>query len=167
MRLRSLLAVATVLGASSGYGETSTQTSTATPTATPAPPAPVSRANVHEPGGAAPLSRDGETVVDPAASFEVEIEGHVADARLVLLDAADAHVPATGSREVGTTTRFVLRPAAPLVSGSRYVLRVEGVGEREMHGAGGRAFGPCSFVLLAAGTPPPPEPKRKPKRRRR
>jgi len=140
----------------------------APPAAPPAPsPAPASRATALEPGGQAPLSRDGETVVDPASSFEVELAFRAADARLVLMDRTDAHVAATGSRELGATTRLVLAPSAPLVPGSRYVLRVEGAGTRELHDDGGRSYAPLSFSLLAAGTPPPPEPKRNPKRRRR
>lgn len=149
-------------------GAESKGTPAPTPAPTPVPtPAPVSRASVHEPTGAAPLSRDGETVVDPSASFELELEGRFADVRLVLIDAADAHVPATHTREVDATTRLTLAPTAPLVPGSCHVLRVEGIGARELHDAAGRAYAPSSFDLLVAGTPPPPEPKRRPKRRRR
>lgn len=139
------------------------------PAATPplAPPPAVARASVHEPGGTQPLSPDGETVVDPVSSFELELGGRLTDARLVLIDGADAHVPAAASREVGATTRFLLRPAAPLVPGSRYVLRVEGAATSDLHDAAGRAYAPRAFTLLVAGTPPPPEPKRRPKRRRR
>lgn len=151
---------------------TPTATPTANPTASPPPkpalPAfPVARAVALEPAGAAPLSGEGETVVDPASAFEVELALRAADARLVLLDAADAHVPARVAREVGATTRLSLAPAAPLVPASRYVLRVEGWSERELHDADGRAFRPRTFVLLAAGTAPPPEPKRRPKATRR
>ncbi|HEY6101125.1 MAG TPA: hypothetical protein VIW03_16940, partial [Anaeromyxobacter sp.] len=106
-------------------------------------------------------------VVDPASSFEVELSERVGDVRLVLLDAADAHVASKGTREVGASTRLVLEPAAPLVPGSRYALRLEGETGRELHGADGRAYAPLSFTLLAAGTPPPPEPKKKPKAKRR
>ena len=65
-------------------------------------------------------------VVDPGATFEVELPARLPDARVVLLDAADAHVACRGRRELGVTTRLALAPAAPLVAGSRYALRVEG-----------------------------------------
>ncbi len=120
-----------------------------------------------EPGGTAPLSPDGETVVDPGASFAVELASRIPDARLVLVDATDAHVPAAATRDLGAGTRLSLSPAAPLVPGSRYALRVDGAATRELHDADGRAYAPISFTLLAAGTPPPPAPKKKPKRARR
>jgi hypothetical protein len=124
-------------------------------------------ASVVEPTGPAPLSRDGETVVDPAASFTVDLAASLPDARLVLLDGQEAHVAATHAREVGASTRFSLSPAAPLVPGSRYLLRVEGASGREMRDARGGALAPLSFAVLAAGTPPPPEPKAKVRARRR
>jgi hypothetical protein len=120
-----------------------------------------------EPAGTTALSSDVETVVDPASAFEVELALPTADARLVLLDASDAHVPARVVREVGTVTRLALTPAAPLVPASRYVLRVEGWSERGLHDAEGLAWGPRPFALLVAGSPPPPEPKRSPRAKRR
>lgn len=129
-------------------------------------PAPVTRAVAVEPAGQTPLTPDGETVVDPASSFEVQLATRVADCRLVLLDAADAHVAARENREIGPATKLALTPAAPLVPGSHHVLRVEGGSGRELRD-GDRAFAPASFRLLVAGTPPPPEPKRKAKKRRR
>lgn len=178
MRPSLVLGAAAALALLLACRETARPTAAATSDPTPPPtppasppgptPAPASRADAIESGGGlAPLSRDGETVIDPASSFEVELAGRIADARLVLLDGADAHVAATGAREIGATTRLALAPSAPLVPGSRYVLRVEGTGAREMHGDGGLVHVPISFALLVAGTPPPPEPKRKPKRRRR
>jgi len=119
-----------------------------------------------EPGGPAPLVRGGETVVDPASSFEIELSGRAVDARLVLLDGAEAHVPARSTREVGGTTRLTVTPTAPLVPGSRYVLRLEGAATRELRD-GDRVYAPVSFALIAAGTPPPPQPKKKPKAKRR
>jgi hypothetical protein len=151
-------------------------TATATPTSAPTTAVPatapsaaalVLTATAVEPTGPAPLARDGETVVDPAASFAVELATAVQDGRLVLLDAQDAHLAATHSREVGATTRFSLAPASPLVPGSRYLLRLEGATGREMRDASGGALAPLSFPVLAAGTPPPPEPKPKPKTRTR
>jgi hypothetical protein len=154
----------------------STATSTRTPTATPTPtatatatspaPIPITRAYAAEPAGPTTLSGVAETVVDPVSSFQVEMSGRVADARLVLLDSADAHVPARSTREVGASTQLTLAPASPLVAGSHYVLRVEGASTREVRD-GDRSYAPFSFALLAAGTPPPPEPKKKPKSKSR
>jgi hypothetical protein len=147
----------------------------APPPAAPAPPAPpapsaltlVRSAVVVEPAGRLPLSADGETVVDPGCSFELELRARVADARLVLVDPGDAHVAAAASREVGATTKLSLAPAAKLVPGSRYVLRLDGAARRELHDGDGKAYAPLAFTVLVAGTPPPPEPKPQPKKRRR
>jgi hypothetical protein len=119
-----------------------------------------------EPSGTTPLARDGETVVDPTARFRLELEGTVGDARLVLLDAADAMVPANGGREVARTTTLTLAPAAPLTPGARYRLRLEGAATRELHDAAGRTYAPVALAVLAAGAPPPPEVKTKSKRKR-
>jgi hypothetical protein len=113
-----------------------------------------------EPTGAElPLSRDEETVVDPAATFRVEIGAALPDARLVLLDRNDAIVPSKGTREIGGATTFALEPAEPLVPASRYVLRVEGARTRELHDASGSAYTPFTMTVLVAGEPPKPEPK--------
>jgi hypothetical protein len=141
-----------------------------TPATAPAPAAPASlpiaRAVAESAAGPSSLSAAAETLVDPASSFRVDVAGRLEDARLVLLDGADAHVPATSARELGPSTHLTLAPASPLVPGSRYVLRVEGASKREVRD-GERSYAPCSFALLAAGTPPPPEPKKKPKSKRK
>ncbi len=151
-----------------------TSTPTATPTPTPGqppppppPPPPVRSAVALEPSGTTPLAAGGETVVDPASTFEIELVPRLADARIVLVDAADAHVAAKDVRELAATTRLTLAPEAPLVPGSRYVLRADGASQREMHDADGHPFAPVGFAILVAGTPPPPAPKRPPKRRHR
>jgi hypothetical protein len=114
------------------------------------------------------LSPGTETVVDPAASFEVELSALSSDARLVLVDARDDLVPTTATREVGQMTRLTLAPTAPLVPASRYVLRLDGASDRDLHDEAGRAFSAVSLPLLAAGSPPPPEPKKqKPARKKR
>ena len=139
----------------------------ATPAKPPPAPAPGIRSAVaREPSGVTPLSAGAETVVDPASTFEIELVPRLADARIVLVDAAEAHVAAKDVRELSGSTRLTLAPEAPLVPGSRYVLRADGATQREMHDAGGRAFAPVGFTILAAGTPPPPEAK-KPKKKRR
>jgi len=120
-----------------------------------------------EPAARLPLDPASETVVDPGASFELVLSARVSDARLVLLDAQEAQLPAEGSVEVGRRTTLTVSPASPLVPGSRYRLRLEGAVGRELHDAGGRAFEPLSLPVLAAGTPPPPDPPARKKRRRR
>jgi hypothetical protein len=136
------------------------------------PPAPsaaklLRAARAVEPAGAElPLSAREETVVDPAATFRLELGAALEDARLVLLDKDDAIVPSKGSREIAATTTFTLAPAEPLVPGSRYVLRVDGARSRELHDAAGVAYAPFTLALLVAGEPPKPEPKPAPKKKR-
>jgi len=136
------------------------------PVEPPAPeipaPVPVRSAVSLEPAGPSPLSSVDENVIDPAATFRVELAAPVADVRLVLLDDRDALVPCTSSREVGAETALALAPSAPLVPASRYQLRIEGIASREPRDGSGRAFAPASFALVVAGDPPPP-----PRRRRR
>jgi hypothetical protein len=146
-----------------------TTTTTAAPAAPPPTPgeAILRSAIAIEPSQRILLAPGAETVVDPGATFEVELSARSADARLVLVDARDDILPATGSREVGSSTRLTLAPAAPLVPGSRYALRLDGASDRELHDAAGRAFAPLSLPLLAAGEPPPPEPKKPAGKRRR
>jgi hypothetical protein len=120
-----------------------------------------------EPSARLSLAPGAEVVVDPRATFEVELSARAPDARLVLLDGREDFVPATATREDGSGTRLTLAPAAPLVPGSRYALRLEGAAERELHDAAGRSFAPLTLPLLAAGTPPPPEPKKPARKRRR
>jgi hypothetical protein len=107
-------------------------------------------------------------VIDPAATFELELSARSADARLVLVDARDDQVPATSTRELAAGTRLTLTPAAPLVPASRYVLRLDGASDRDLHDDEARAFSAVSLPLLVAGSPPPPEPKtKKPVRKKR
>jgi hypothetical protein len=152
-------------------GATPTPTPTAAPIPPPAPTPPRSSLDLAkelvavEPGGELPLSRDAETVVDPAATFRVVLGARLEDARLLLLDGADAALPAKGTREVGETTVLTLAPSAPLVPGSRYQLRLDGDRTRELRDGQGSVHAPFTLALLAAGTPPPPEPAKKRRRR--
>lgn len=150
---------------------TSAPSPTETPTTTPIPTAPPVTAILREavslePGGAVPLTGGTRTVVDPAATFRVELAAPVPDARLLLLDGSDALVAAEGGHEIGASTRLTLAPAAPLVPGSRYTLRLDGAVTRELHATDGRVFAPVAHPLLVAGTPPKPEPKAPAKKKR-
>jgi hypothetical protein len=140
------------------------------PPAPPAPsfdPPPLTTAFAVEAAARLALTPSAEVVVDPAASFEMELAARLVDARLVLVDGRGDLVPATGTREVGAHTRLTLQPAAPLTPGSRYALRLDGSAQRELRDAGGRSFAPLMLPILAAGTPPPPEPKRPARKKKR
>ena len=138
----------------------------APPASTAAAPLPLRSATALGPAARVPLQPGTEAmVVDPASRFEIELGAALPDARLVLLDAQDAVVPSTGSREVGSATKLALAPTAPLTPAARYLLRVDGAATREVHDAQGRSYAPLVVPLLAAGTPPAPEQKAKGKRR--
>jgi hypothetical protein len=142
------------------------------PTTPPVPSAPaalpLTRAQALEPNAATVTLAPGEeAVVDAGARFQLEIGRALRDARLVLVDAADAHVTGSEVREVGTTTVLELTPEPPLRPGSRYLLRVEGIDGGPIRGGDGVAYEPVTVPLIVAGTPPPPEPERKPARRKR
>ncbi len=113
-----------------------------------------------EPSGASVPLQAAETVVDPGATFRVELAASLTDVRVVLLDHADAIVPASETREVASATTLTLAPAAPLVPASRYTLRIDGAREREPHDDAGHAFAPATLPLLVAGEAPKPEPKK-------
>jgi hypothetical protein len=146
-----------------------------TPTAAPTDPPAVSglpllqEAVALDPTGAAgPLDRTGETTVDPAATFRVQLSAPCRDARLELLDASDALLPAASTREVvAGATKLTLAPSAPLAPGAHLQLRLDGAVTREWHDATGRAFHPLVLKLVVAGAPPPPEPSDTPRARRR
>lgn len=151
------------------------EATTAAATVAPRPPSPPSTvatailrsAAAVEPVARVPLTPGAEVVVHPASTFELELSARAADARLVLVDARDDLVPASGTREVGAGTRLTLSPSAPLVPGSRYVLRLDGASDRALHDDAGRAYSAISLPLLAAGAPPPPEPKKPARKKRR
>ncbi|HSN90064.1 MAG TPA: hypothetical protein VLS93_02450 [Anaeromyxobacteraceae bacterium] len=114
-----------------------------------------------EPAGPSPLAAGTENVVDPAATFRVELSAALPDVRLVLLDDRDALVPCSSSREVGGATALTLAPSAPLLPAARYELRLEGIALPAPRDGGGRALAPASFALVVAGDPPPPPPRRR------
>lgn len=120
-----------------------------------------------EPAARVPLAPGNEVVVDPRATFEIELSARSPDARLALVDARDDVVPATGARELASGTRLTVVPSAPLVAGSRYALRLDGAAERDLHDASGRPYSPLTLPILVAGTPPPPEPRAKRSKRGR
>lgn len=113
-----------------------------------------------------PLDGGSETTVSPRATFRVELPPSLADARVSLLDAGDAMLPCSGTREVGQATVLALTPASPLPPGAHLRLRVDGVATRELHAADGRRFGPLEWQVVVAGeTEPRKSPGRKAKRR--
>jgi hypothetical protein len=138
------------------------------PAAAQPPPAPVPllSAEALEPAGArVALAPGSEAIIDPASTFRVVLPGRSDDARLSLVDGADALVAATGTREVGEQTVLTMAPRQPLTPAVRYLLRVDGARGRDLHDAAGRAAGPVELHLVVAGSPP--EPAKKPARRRR
>jgi hypothetical protein len=153
-----------------GPGPEPAPPTTALPAPLPPPPsasAILRSAAALEPSQRVPLAPGAEVVVDPSSTFEVELSARVPDARLALADARDDLVPASGTRELAQGTRLTLAPAAPLVPGSRYALRVDGAAARDLHDEAGRAFAPLSLPILVAGTPPPPEPPKPARQRKR
>jgi hypothetical protein len=101
------------------------------------------------------LGAESEPLIDPAATFRLVLAGACKDARLLLLDASGAAVPSSASVEVGETTVLTLSPAGGLTPGSRYLLRLDGVAERNLH-LGDRAYTPATYPVRAAGEAPPP-----------
>jgi hypothetical protein len=120
-----------------------------------------------EPAQRIALVPGGEVVVDSGATFEIELSARLPDAVLALVDGRDDLVASTSSRELAAGTRLTLSPAAPLVPGSRYVLRIDGASQRDLHDEAGRAFAPLTLPILVAGSPPPPEPKKPARRKKR
>jgi len=119
------------------------------------------------PATVTPLDLAG-TTVDPNGTFELRSQLPLRAARLVLLDAQDAMVPATVDSEIGTSSRFTLVPLEPLRPGSRYLLRLEGLVSQALQGGDGSTFEPVAFPLLTSGEPPQkPPPKKSSKKRSR
>ncbi|MGA8892930.1 MAG: hypothetical protein WB493_15310 [Anaeromyxobacteraceae bacterium] len=104
----------------------------------------------------APLSGPGSEPVDPAATFEVRLPIGTRAARLVLLDAQDALVPSSSESEIAPgRSRYTLVPVEPLRTGSRYVLRLEGIEARQVISDDGRPHEPLAVPFLVSGAPPP------------
>jgi hypothetical protein len=137
----------------------------------PAPPPPVAvrvaSAQALAAGGAVPLAAGGESTVDPASAFRVELPATVPDARLTLIDQGDALVPGKGERSVGQATVLTFQPDAPLAPGGRYRLRLDGVATRELHPAEGPVALPVDWLLTVAGEPPADKGKPGGKKRRK
>jgi hypothetical protein len=96
----------------------------------------------------------------------VVLKGTFPEARLSLLDGADAMQPSAGAREAGPNTTVTLQPAAPLRPGSTFRLRVDGATTRELKAADGTVRAPVELPVLVAGEAPP-EPKVKAKKQRK
>lgn len=151
---------------------TAAAAATAPPTAAPAPTLPelpVTGANATTAAHREqPLGRAEVTVIEIGAQFQVEVPVALREARLALLDADGAMVPAAGGAELGASwTRFHLAPDAPLVPGSRYALQIDGAVERNLKDAAGRAYVPARWSLLTAGEKPKGEPKKQKSSRRK
>ncbi len=132
------------------------------------PPVPLVAAVASLAGTETPLRRDGESLVDPAATFRVVAGASLADARLALYDAQQALVEAEEHAEIGSAvSRYTLAPARPLRPGSRYLLRLEGAAGRRIRELGERTFLPLSFAIATTGDPPAEAPPRKKAKRRR
>jgi hypothetical protein len=97
----------------------------------------------------------------------VILPGRSEDARLSLLDAGATLVPASATREVGEQTVLTISPQKPLTPAARYLLRLDGARERNLHDASGRAAGPVELPMVVAGSPPEPAKGKAAKRRRR
>ncbi len=121
------------------------------------------------PAGEVPLAAEGRTPIDPAAGFRVELAAHLDDARLVLLDEADAMVASRGAIELRSrSTRFTLTPEEPLRPGSRYALVVEGTVSPQLRDPSGVTYPPVVLGLQTTGERPRPLPApKRPHRRRR
>jgi hypothetical protein len=102
-----------------------------------------------------PLDAGSENAVDPRATFRVELPLSLADARLSLLDGADAMLPCSGTREVGQATVLALTPAAALAPGARLRLRVDGAATRELQASDGRRFRPLEWMVVVTGEAEP------------
>lgn len=131
----------------------------AAPPAEPAPPPaaapPVREAAALQPGDVvAALARDGETHIDPSATFRLALGGPSHDARLTLLDSADAAVPALSRGEIGEATVLTLEPSVPLAPGARYQLRLDGAVTRDFH-LGDQGHAPVTYALKVVGEPAP------------
>jgi len=114
-----------------------------------------------------PLPRDGTAVVDPTASFQVEVSAHLTDGRLALDDEQDVMVASSGTSEVGTGfTRYRLVPDEPLRPGTTYLLRIDGSAGREVHDPLGHAYAPVEIRLRTTGERPAPPPRRSAKKKR-
>ena len=120
-------------------------------------PLPVSTAVAVVAGQELPLARDGDTVIDPAASFRLEVAAQITDGRLALHDERDAMVASAGTTELGSSrTLFRLAPEAPLTPGSAYTLQLDGAASREAHDPAGRAYAPIVLSVKTSGERPRP-----------
>jgi hypothetical protein len=141
-------------------GPTAAPTPAPTPTAAPAP-VPVTAAVVVVGGQEVALARGDVTLVDPGASYRVEVGVHLVDGRLALHDEQDAMVASTGTTEAtGSATVYRLTPVEPLRPGSSYTLVVDGAVTREAHDASGAAHAPFVAKLKTTGERPAPPKKR-------
>ena len=100
-------------------------------------------------GALARLSLKDVARVDPLSAFRVVLTRRCLDARISLIDAGDAVVPAEAERDVDETTTLLLRPNEKLSSNFAYVLRLDGAAASELHDSSGVAYPPLEFRVLA------------------
>lgn len=112
----------------------------------------------------------GEPNVDvsPESRFEVEMP-RLADVRVRLFDEGDRLVPSNDKLELaGQTARYVLVPAEPLITGTRYALIIDGLRGELASDSNGKEFAELRIELKTPGEKPQPQkPAKKPSRRRR
>jgi len=97
------------------------------------------------------MPRSGAALIDPSASFRVEVAVPLTDGRLALHDERDAMVASTGTAEVGGSyTRYHLVPEQ-LLPGTAYALRLDGAATHETHDVIGRAYQPVLLRFRTRG----------------
>lgn len=91
----------------------------------------------------------------PDSHFELEMP-RMADVRVQLFDESDRAVPSNDRLKVGPKTRYLLRPAEALDSGSKYTLIVDGLTDALPTDASGVTYELVRVALTTAGEKPAP-----------
>jgi len=107
-----------------------------------------------------PISVDAPNeLLQPETQFELEMP-RMADVRVRLFDESDRIVPSNDRLEIGSKTRYLLVPAAPLTTGSKYTLVVDGLASELATDVAGVPYAIVRIPLKTVGEKPPPPPKR-------
>ncbi|BDG07592.1 hypothetical protein [Anaeromyxobacter paludicola] len=146
---------------------TATPAAQPAPTPTPAGPLPLPvQAFAVEGATEVPLGPGAEpTAVEPRSTFRLAAGAALVDAHAVLLDEKGDMVPSTGTTELGQEALFRVSPREPLRPGSRYTLKVETAGGKELRDAQGRVYAPAAVALRTTGTKPAAPAAAKPSKR--